>query len=169
MPSWGLIMSEIKMTNSNSFSLSRNSFGHLCLKDALGQIHEQVVPVRAFPISQPHEGIALVDRDGHELVWLDHLSQVSTENRAYIEEELAQREFMPVLKHIESVSSFATPSTWVVETSRGLTSFVLKGEEDIRRINKHAYLIADNHGVQYLIEDIQILDKHSRRLLDRFL
>jgi hypothetical protein len=157
------------MSNSTSFSLSRNSFGQLCLKDALGAIHEQVVPVRAFPISQPDQGIALVDRDGHELMWLENLDQISAENRAFIEEELAQREFMPVLKRIESVSSFATPSTWTVDTSRGLTSFVLKGEEDIRRINKHMYLIADNHGVQYLIEDIQVLDKHSRRLLDRFL
>jgi hypothetical protein len=31
------------------------------------------------------------------------------------------------------------------------------------------YLISDNHGVQYLIENIQLLNKHSRRLLDRFL
>lgn len=157
------------ITNLSSFSLLRNSFGYLCLKDASGQIHEQVLPVRAFPISQPNEGIALVDRDGHELVWLENLSQVSSEIKAYIEEELAQREFMPVLKRIEKVSSFATPSTWVVDTSRGSTSFVLKGEEDIRRINQSMYLIADNHGVQYLIEDIQALDKHSRRLLDRFL
>lgn len=157
------------MSNSTSFSLSRNSFGQLCLKDALGAIHEQVVPVRAFPISQPDQGIALVDRDGHELMWLENLDQISAENKAFIEEELAQREFMPVLKRIDSVSSFATPSTWTVDTSRGLTSFVLKGEEDIRRINKNMYLIADNHGVQYLIEDIQVLDKHSRRLLDRFL
>jgi hypothetical protein len=110
-----------------------------------------------------------VDRDGHELMWLENLDQISAENKAFIEEELAQREFMPVLKRIDSVSSFATPSTWTVDTSRGLTSFVLKGEEDIRRINKNMYLIADNHGVQYLIEDIQVLDKHSRRLLDRFL
>ena len=70
---------------------------------------------------------------------------------------------------IIEVSSFATPSTWTVETSRGATQFVLKGEEDIRRISKDTYLISDNHGVQYLIENIQLLDKHSRRLLDRFL
>jgi hypothetical protein len=86
-----------------------------------------------------------------------------------IKEELANREFMPVLTRIAEVSSFATPSTWTVETSRGATQFVLKGEEDIRRISKNTYLISDNHGVQYLIENIQLLDKHSRRLLDRFL
>jgi Domain of unknown function (DUF1854) len=158
------------MDNSmKNFTLSRNPFGQLCLKSETGQFHEQVLPVKAFPISLPEECIAIVDRDGHELVWLDHLNQVSAENQTFIKEGLANREFMPVLTRISEVSSFATPSTWTVETSRGATQFVLKGEENIRRISKDTYLISDNHGVQYLIEDIQLLDKHSRRLLDRFL
>ena len=158
------------MGNSmKNFTLSRNAFGQLCLKTEAGQFYEQVLPVRAFPISLPGECIAIVDRDGQELVWLDDLNQVSADNLIIIKEELANREFMPVLMKISEVSSFATPSTWTVETSRGGTQFVLKGEEDIRRISKDTYLISDNHGVQYLIENIQLLDKHSRRLLDRFL
>lgn len=158
------------MDNSmKNFTLSKNAFGQLCFKSEVGQFHEQVLPVKAFPISLPEQCIAIVDRDGHELVWLDDLNQVSAENKRMIKEELADREFMPVLTKIAEVSSFATPSTWTVETSRGATHFVLKGEEDIRRISKDTYLVSDNHGVQYLIENIQLLDKHSRRLLDRFL
>jgi hypothetical protein len=30
-------------------------------------------------------------------------------------------------------------------------------------------MIADRHGVHYLIRDLAALDKHSRKLLDRFL
>ncbi len=158
------------MDNSmKNFTLSKNTFSQLCLRTEDGQFFEQVLPVKAFPISLPGECIALVDRDGHELVWLENLNQISADNQAIIKEELANREFMPVLTRISEVSSFATPSTWTVETSRGATQFVLKGEEDIRRISKDTYLISDNHGVQYLIENIQLLDKHSRRLLDRFL
>jgi hypothetical protein len=158
------------MDNSmKNFTLSKNTFGQLCLRTEDGQFYEQVLPVKAFPISLPGECIALVDRDGHELVWLENLNQISADNQVIIKEELANREFMPVLTRISEVSSFATPSTWTVETSRGATQFVLKGEEDIRRISKDTYLISDNHGVQYLIENIQLLDKHSRRLLDRFL
>jgi hypothetical protein len=150
------------------FTLSRNAFGHLSLESEEG-VFVDVVPVRAFPISDPEQSIAIVDREGHELVWLDSLSQVSVENRVLINEELAAREFMPVLTKINDVSTFATPSTWSVETSRGTTQFILRGEDDIRRINKTMFLVSDNHGVQYLIQDIQGLDKHSRRLLDRFL
>lgn len=150
------------------FTLSRNAFGHLSLESDQGTFTD-VVPVRAFPISDPDQSIAIVDREGHELVWLDQLNQTSAENQALINEELAAREFMPVLTKINDVSTFATPSTWQVETSRGVTQFILRGEDDIRRINKTMFLVSDNHGVQYLIQDIQSLDKHSRRLLDRFL
>ena len=67
------------------------------------------------------------------------------------------------------MSSFGTPSTWTVETDRGNTSFVLKGEEDIRRLKGNALLIAASEGVQYRIADMTALDKASRRLLERFL
>jgi hypothetical protein len=76
---------------------------------------------------------------------------------------------MPVIERIVSVGSFATPSTWEVDTDRGRTTFVLKGEEDIRRLAAPALLIADSHGIQFLIRDRRALDQHSRRILDRFL
>jgi hypothetical protein len=151
------------------FSLARDAFGHLSLTDVNGVVHHNVSPVRAFPISNPEEAIAIVDREGRELVWLDSLGQADELNQRLIHEELISREFMPILTRIKEVSTFATPSTWAVETNRGATQFVLRGEEDIRRVNKTMFLVADNHGVQYLIQDIQSLDKHSRRLLDRFL
>ena len=62
-----------------------------------------------------------------------------------------------------------TPCTWGVVTDRGATAFVLKGEEDIRRLGRDTLLISDNHGIQYLIRDLSALDRKSRKLLDRFL
>ncbi|MGH8806404.1 MAG: DUF1854 domain-containing protein [Noviherbaspirillum sp.] len=150
------------------FTLSRNAFGKLVFSDAEGT-HEGVVPVRAFPIAAPESGIALVDVDGHELAWIDRLSELPVAIRSLLEEELKSREFLPEIKRIRQVSTFAAPSTWEVETDRGVASFVLKGEEDIRRIAQTTLVIADNHGVQFLIRDLQALDKASRKILDRFL
>lgn len=76
---------------------------------------------------------------------------------------------MPVIERIEAVSSFSTPSTWSVVTNRGRTEFILKGEEDIRRLRSRALLITDSHGVTYYVIDQLALDRLSRRLLDRFL
>ena len=151
------------------FRLSRNAFGRLVFAGADGEIHVGVLPVRAFPVAAPETGIALVTTDGRELAWIDRLTDLPDDVRMLLEDELASREFMPEIRCINHVSSFATPSTWQVETSRGNTTLVLKGEEDIRRLAATALLIADSHGVQYLIRDIQSLDKASRKILDRFL
>lgn len=151
------------------FQLHRNPHGQLVCTDAQGQVHVGVVPVRAFPITAPDEGLSLVAPEGHEVAWIDRLQALAPPIRALIEEELAQREFMPEITRLGAVSSFATPSTWHIETDRGPTQLVLKGEEDIRRLPGGRLLIADQEGVSYLIRDPAALDRSSRRLLDRFL
>jgi hypothetical protein len=94
---------------------------------------------------------------------------LAPELRQLVREELESREFMPVIRRIVGVTSFATPCTWRVQTDRGDTDFVLRGEEDLRRIGQASLLVADNHGIQFLIRDMAALDKHSRKILDRFL
>ena len=156
-------------TQPVNYQLQRDAFGRLILIDSDGNRHENVVPVRAFPIASPDQGIALVDPHGHELAWIDRLEHLPTEPRQLVEAELASREFMPEIERIISVSSYATPSTWQVKTSRGDTELLLKGEEDIRRLTHPALLIADSHGIHFLIRDRDGLDAHSRKLLERFL
>ncbi len=157
------------MTETHDYQLRRNCFGKLEFIGPDGEIHAGVVPVRAFPISAPADGIALVDPYGHELAWINELGDLPEAPRKLVETELAQREFMPVITRIVGVASFATPSTWQVETDRGAATLILKGEEDIRRLTPPALLIADSHGIHFLIPDRSALDSHSRRILDRFL
>ena len=157
------------MTTKPDYQLQRDAFGRLQLIDRDGIAHESVVPVRAFPITSPDQGMALVDPHGHELAWINSLSELPEELRQMVEAELASREFMPVISRIVSVSSFATPSTWTIVTNHGDTELVLKGEEDIRRLGIQGLLIADSHGIHFLIRDRYALDAHSRKILDRFL
>lgn len=151
------------------FQLTRNAFGRLVLATAEGDVVEGVVPVRAFPIAAPGEGIALVGPDGHEAGWIERLDALPAALRQLVEEELGRREFMPEIRRIRSVSSFATPSTWQVDTDRGRTSLVLWGEEFIRRLGKSGLLIEDSRGIHFLVRDTGSLDGASRKLLDRFL
>ncbi|MGK5078333.1 DUF1854 domain-containing protein [Janthinobacterium sp. HLX7-2] len=154
---------------STTFTLSRDSFGKLVMTDADGQLFEGVAPVRAFPIQSPDEGISLVLGNGKEVAWIEHVDALPEPNRTLVKEELEGREFMPEIVRVKSVSSFATPCTWHVDTDRGVTQFVLKGEEDIRRIGAASLLIADNHGIHFLIRDMFGIDKNTRKILDRFL
>jgi hypothetical protein len=154
---------------STAFSLRRNPFGRLTLTTVDGQDHDDVRPVRAFPIQAPDDGIGMVCPDGREVAWIDRLSDLPPAVKVLVEEELQGSEFMPEIRRILDVTSFATPCTWQVETDRGNAEFVLRGEEDIRRFGRTMLLIADTHGVHFLIRDMAVLDKHSRKILDRFL
>lgn len=157
-------------TPNLTFTLQRNPFGSLILTTAEGIRHEGVVPVRAFPIQSPEVGISLVNTDGEEVGWVEGLAELSQPEQNLIREELSGREFMPVLQEILAVTSFSTPCTWTVQTDRGQTDFVLRGDEDIRRIGTDGgLLIADNHGIQYLVRDQFALNAHSKKILDRFL
>jgi hypothetical protein len=154
--------------HQQSYTLERDALGQLVFIDAAGTQHVSVYPVRAFPITAPGAGISIMDQSGKELCWFDGITAIPKGELALIEEELATREFMPVIEKITKVSTFATPSIWDIETDRGLTRIRLKGEEDIRRIAGNTLLIADSNGLQFLIKDSTQLDKVSKKLLDRF-
>ena len=149
--------------------LTLSDTGRLVLTTAEGAVHEGVVPVRAFPISAPDAGISLLGSDGHELMWIDSLNDLNDSMRTHVEAELMRREFMPTIQHIRSVSSFATPSKWQVNTDRGETELLLDAEDHIRHLTASTLIITDAHGVSFVIKEVDSLDHHSRRLLDRFL
>lgn len=153
----------------SAFVLARNPAGRLICTLPDGTVQANVTPVRAFPLTAPDQGLALMNQEGHEIAWVEKLSDLDSANHALIEEELAGREFMPEVHRIIAVSSFATPSTWQIDTNHGQTELTLKGEEDIRRLPGNGLLIADRHGVLYLIRDRKVVDRHSRKILERFL
>ena len=164
----GSATSEGARVHAVPFDLGRDAFGRLVLTME-GVSHQGVVPVRAFPIAAPDEGIALVGGDGHELAWVDRLEDLPEPQRGLVAEELASREFTPEIRRIVAVSGFVTPCTWTVETDRGNARFLLKSEESIRRLSPSSLLIADSRGIQFLVRDMRELDGGSRKVLDRFL
>lgn len=152
-----------------NFEFDCDAAGHWFYVSNQGVRHEQVIAVRAFPVAAPDEAVALVDAEGHELLWIATLNDLSAALRAKVVCALTQREFMPRILKLRGVSSLVTPCTWDIETDRGNTSLHLKGEEDIRRLSATVLLVTDSHGVQFLIRDLAQMDRHSRKLLDRFL
>jgi Domain of unknown function (DUF1854) len=153
----------------SSWSVWLDSFGHLGMTDAQGMRHEQIAPIRAFPLSAPRQHWSLVSSSGTELVWIGDIDAVPEPHKTLIEQTLEARELMPEITKIVSVASFSTPSAWSIQTDRGDTQLILQAEEDIRRLPNRALLIMDKHGVSYRIKNRFALDRNSRKLLDRFL
>ncbi len=151
------------------FLLARNNAGRLVMTTADGTVHEGITPVRAFPVMAPDKFVAIMSAEGKEILWIDTPAELPEDVRTLIHEEIASRELMPAIHRIVSVTGFSTPCTWDVETDRGRTTFILKGEEDIRRLTAQMLIITDSHGLRFLLRDMLGIDKASRRILDRFL
>ena len=153
---------------TTEFQLTRNASGRLVLIKPDGKIHEGVFPVRAFPLTLPNENIAIVGVDGHEVAWIDRLSELSEAVRKTVNDELDGRQIMPEIQTILRATSSVTPSSWHVITDRGETSFVLLEKEDIRSIGAHSFVVVDSHGIHFLIRDLLALDKNSLKILEHF-
>lgn len=152
-----------------TFTLKTDTRQRLILTSESGQVYVDVAPVRAFPLSDPLHSISICDAEGRELVYLDSLDELDADQRALVEQELAQREFVPVILRILNTPALTEPSNWRVETDRGLTVFEVESEDSVHRRAPGQVSIVDMQGIRYLIPDTRRLDVHSRRVLERFL
>ena len=146
--------------------VERASHGRLDFIDAAGQRHGDVDVLRAFPVSAPAGPVVIVATDGAELAWIDPLSALDAPLRGLLEAALSQREFLPVIERIESVSD-GEPMEWSVVTDRGPRWFSVAHIDDIVYTPDGSVSITDSVGVRYAIPQLSRVDSRSRRLLDR--
>lgn len=150
------------------FHLERDSFGQLILTDGSGKRYVGVEVVRSFPLTAPRKAISIVDQDGREAMFLNDLDEVPQRELAILEEELAQREFFPVINRIVNKPTDSEPAEWRVETDRGPATFQLENGDHVHRLGGDHFTIQDSLGIRYRIPDAKQLDLHSRNVMERF-
>lgn len=162
----GHVPAEPPPADPPEWRLERAAHGRLDFIDATGQRHVDVEVLRAFPVSAPDGPVAIVSDDGAELAWIDQLAALDPSFQTLLERELSQREFLPVIDQIESVSD-GEPTEWTVVTDRGPRRFTVAHVDDIVYAADGGAFITDTVGVRYRIPRVSRLDARSRRLLDR--
>jgi len=85
--------------------------------------------------------------------------------RTILEQELAEREFLPVIERIEAIAD-SEPAEWTVSTDRGPHRFKVAHADDVVRQPDGAVFITDTDGMRYFVPRFDALDAESRRLLD---
>lgn len=153
----------------NNWRLLESTHGKLALYQGDELVADQVMPVLAFPFSAPDESISIVDEYSKELAWLDRLDQLDADSQAVVKDYLAVREFRPTVFRITSVSTYSTPSIWTLETDKGPCKFELPSDESIRRLGGSRLVLTHANGMQFIIEDLFVLDSRSRQILARFM
>lgn len=152
------------------FTLQRDVWGQLVLTLADGRRLVGVEVARAFPISAPAEYVSICDAEGHEVMCIEDPSALPPAVLAILDEELARREFLPIVLRIEEVFADTDPSQWRIVTDRGPTTFWMEdSDNDVRRLGPNRILLVDSHDIRYLIADTRRLDGVSRRILGRYL
>ncbi len=84
--------------------LIKDERGHWQATLADGSVHNSVTVVRAFPILAPDEAISVIDVEGHELCWIEQVSDLNERVREAVVLALQTREFMPEILSVERVS-----------------------------------------------------------------
>jgi len=150
---------------AGDWTLERQPNGRLDMVDATGRRFEGVDVLRAFPLSAPDGPVAVVSAGGGEIAWIESPLAVAPPLRVVLDEELSQREFLPVIERIESVTD-GEPAEWTVSTDRGRHRFKVAHPDDVAHAADRSVVVTDTYGMRYRIPSVADLDGHSRRLLD---
>ena len=140
--------------------------GDLTLTTPDGHQHHQVAVIRAFPLSATDGPVAVVGRDGRELLWIASLATAPADLHRLLIDQLAADEFLPRIEAIETITRHE-PSTWQVRTDRGLHRFELAASDAVIWHADGGVTITDRDGICYVVPAVHQLDRRSRRLLER--
>ena len=92
----------------NDIELERDSFDTLILHSAGEQ--ETILTVRPFPLTAADGGVSPVGAHSRERYCIERIEAMHAAAPTLLEEELAARDFAPVLHKLLSASSFACPA-----------------------------------------------------------
>ncbi|RKY04802.1 DUF1854 domain-containing protein [Candidatus Poribacteria bacterium] len=156
---------ELKILEPDKVKLYRNRFGELVLEYE-GERFEDVIPLKAFPLSAPENYIALIDSEDNEIGIIEDLNSLPEESRRVLREELEERYMVPkILKVLEVEEVFGMP-VWRVVTDKGERTIELMSRSDAKLLPSGKVIIRDIDGNRYEIPNYWDLDPRSRSLLD---
>jgi hypothetical protein len=151
-----------------SWNLHRRVDGRLVLRRESGKGETTETPVQVaccFPWTHPYEFISLRDDKGREQKLIENLQQLETPIRELIENELAQRNFMPRIIGIEAITDEIELFHWKVITNVGARNFLTRRSDHPRKLVNGDVLIKDVSNDLYLIPNPKGLDAKSLKLL----
>lgn len=156
---------ELVYVNPRETRITADSFGRLHLQCG-DQHHENIRPVRSFPLTQPEKHIALLDPEGKQIAMIADLRELDRESRTVLERELEMMYFMPHVLAIRHVKSRHGVTTWMLETDHGERIAYVKDRGDIRTLPDGRIILTDVHGIKYEIGDPARLDERSQAFLE---
>ena len=140
------------------------------------EFFERVLPVRAFPITEPDEFISVREPDtrekgrGAEIGMIRKMSDFDERTQELLLSELDRRYFIPVIKKINKVQEKFGYLYFDVETVAGKVSFVMNNPySNFRTFEDGRMFLYDIDGNCFEITDPNKLDKASLKRIEIYL
>ncbi len=164
-------------SNASFFRSEGNLISMKLTKDnGESETFERIVPVRAFPLSDPDEFISIREPEskekgkGAEIGFIRRLADFDAETVALISEELDRRYFIPEIKKIFSMKEKFGYCYIEADTSAGKVSFVMSNlMSNIRVLEDNSVLMTDIDGNCFSIKDSTKIDKTSYKKIEIYL
>ena len=125
---------------------------------------------RVLPLSDPEHYISFGAGDEVEIGIVVDPSELDFESRKIVREELDKRYFTPIITKIRRVNERFGVHEWETETSRGQTTFSVRGlHQNIKQVPPARILVTDVRGNRYDLPDYRKLDPDSFHQIQRYL
>lgn len=143
--------------------------------DGSVETFERIVIIRAFPITNPDDFLAIRETGsgggrGDEIGLIESIRDFDPETVALLNEELDRRYFIPEITKIYSMKEKYGYHYTEAQTSAGRVKFVLNNpSNNIRTLEDGRILITDTDGNCFCLPDPSKLDKQSYRIIEIYL
>ena len=169
----------VVLTPQNA-AFERSSGGLLSMTltkdDGTTESFERVIPVRAFPITDPDCYICIREPDtkhngkGEEIGMIERLDAFDEQAQSLILEELDRRYFTPAIKKIHSLHEKYGYLYFDVTTTAGRSEFIMSNPSgSFRTLEDGRIFMYDIDGNCYCVQDPEALDKASLKKIEIYL
>ena len=149
-----------------TFDLTEDDQGRLVLHLPEQEPKTDVRVRRAFPWSRPGKFVSIRDTEGKELLLIEDLDALPSQQRKLLERWLADTSFIPRITKVHDVDLRFGYQQWKVETDRGPADFRVQEREDIRFLPDGRFRVKDADGNVYELPPVQELDEPSRKAME---
>ena len=131
-----------------------------------GEVYTDLEPRRLFPMSGLRNYITLLDKDLKEKAIIRDLDNLDEDSRKAIEGCLEEYYMIPKITAMIDITEKFGVLTWKCVTDRGTRSFTIKNRHsDIKLLYDGRVLVRDSNDNRYEIDDVNAMDKKSRKML----
>ena len=121
---------------------------------------------RMFPITGLTKYIALMDSEGNEIAVIRDINDLMPESREVVENCLREYYMIPRITRFVKMSEKFKIWMWTAETDKGICTFEIRNHlTAIKPLYDGRVLIKDANDNRYEIPDVNVLDKHSKKLI----